>query len=450
MTSSFDLIVIGTGTAASTVAEECREAGWGVAIIDSRPYGGTCALRGCDPKKVLVGVAQVMDWVRRMEGKGVHADQFSIRWPDLMRFKHSFTDPVSRQRGEGFQKASIATFHGRARFAGRTSIEVGSDTLEALHIVIAAGAKPATLNIPGENLLITSEQFLDLEKLPSSLIFVGGGYISFEFAHLAARAGSRVTMLHRGRHPLPGFDPDLVSRLLQTTRELEIDLQLEAQVEGLESVAGGVIVTASVQGEKRTFTAEMAVHGAGRVPEIDDLDLETGEVERERHGVKVNEYLQSVSNPVVYAAGDAAASGGLPLTPVAGYEGRIVAANLLNGNHLKTNYVGVPTVVFTVPPLARVGLLEENARKLNLRFKTQQADTSGWYSSRRVGERYSAFKVLIEENTDRILGAHLLGSEADETINLFALAVRFGITASQLRDMIFSYPTHASDIPYML
>jgi len=106
--------------------------------------------------------------------------------------------------------------------------------------------------------------------------------------------------------------------------------------------------------------------------------------------------------------------------------------------------------VFTVPPLARVGLLEENARKLNLRFRTQQADTSGWYSSRRTGGRYTAFKVLIEENTDRILGAHLLGSEADEMINLFGLAMRFGITASQLRDMIFSYPTHASDIPYML
>lgn len=450
MTSSFDLIVVGTGTAASTVAEECRAAGWGVAIIDSRPYGGTCALRGCDPKKVLVGAGQVLDWVRRMEGKGVHADQFSIRWPELMRFKHTFTDPVSKQREEGFQKARIATFHGRARFAGRTSIEVGSDTLEALHIVIAVGAKPATLNIPGENLLITSDQFLDLEELPPSLIFVGGGYISFEFAHLAARAGSSVTMLHRGRHPLPGFDPDLVSRLLQKTRELGIDLQLETQVEGLESVTGGLIVTASVRGEKRTFTAEMAVHGAGRVPEINDLDLETGQVESERHGVKVNEYLQSVSNPVVYAAGDAAASGGLPLTPVAGYEGRIVAANLLKGNHLKTNYVGVPTVVFTVPPLARVGLLEENARKLNLRFRTQQADTSGWYSSRRTGEKYSAFKVLIEENTDRILGAHLLGSEADETINLFGLAMRFGITASQLQDMIFSYPTHASDIPYML
>lgn len=450
MTSSFDLIVVGTGTAASTVAEECRAAGWGVAIIDSRPYGGTCALRGCDPKKVLVGAGQVLDWVRRMEGKGVHADQFSIRWPELMRFKHTFTDPVSKQREEGFQKAGIATFHGRARFAGRTSIEVGSDTLEALHIVIAVGAKPATLNIPGENLLITSDQFLDLEELPPSLIFVGGGYISFEFAHLAARAGSSVTMLHRGRHPLPGFDPDLVSRLLQKTRELGIDLQLETQVEGLESVTGGLIVTASVRGEKRTFTAEMAVHGAGRVPEINDLDLETGQVESERHGVKVNEYLQSVSNPVVYAAGDAAASGGLPLTPVAGYEGRIVAANLLKGNHLKTNYVGVPTVVFTVPPLARVGLLEENARKLNLRFRTQQADTSGWYSSRRTGEKYSAFKVLIEENTDRILGAHLLGSEADETINLFGLAMRFGITASQLQDMIFSYPTHASDIPYML
>jgi glutathione reductase (NADPH) len=154
----------------------------------------------------------------------------------------------------------------------------------------------------------------------------------------------------------------------------------------------------------------MVVHGAGRAPDLDDLDLGTAGVQSEKiRGVKVNEYLQSDSNPAVYAAGDAAASGGLPLTPVAAYEGEIVAANLIGGNHVKPNYEGIPSVVFTIPPLASVGLQEDAAKKKGLHFRINKADTATWYSSRRIGEKYSGFKVLIEEGTDRILGAHLLG-----------------------------------------
>lgn len=166
--------------------------------------------------------------------------------------------------------------------------------------------------------------------------------------------------------------------------------------------------------EKYTTDADMIVHGAGRVPEIDDLDLGAAGVQREKtRGVKVNEYLQSVSNPAVYAAGDAAASGGLPLTPVATYEGEIVATNLLEGNHVKPNYPGVPSVVFTIPSLASVGLQEEAARKQGLHFRINKASTAAWYSSKRVGEKYSGFKVLIEEDTDRVLGAHIFGPHAE-------------------------------------
>lgn len=450
MNKNYNIVIIGTGTAAATVAYECRAAGWQVALIDSRPFGGTCVLRGCDPKKVLVGAGQVLDWVQRMKGRGVEAGKMEIRWPDLMRFKRTFTEPVPKMREESFAKAGMAAFHGRARFIGKTAVQVGEDVLEGRYVVVAAGAKPASLKIPGEELLTTSEQFLDLDALPASILFVGGGYISFEFAHLAVRAGSRVTILHREARPLAGFDPDLVDRLVQKTRELGIDLQLGATVESIEGVHGRLAVHAARQGEKLTFATEMAVHGAGRVPEIDDLDLEAGGVDRVRQGVKVNEYLQSSSNAAVYAAGDAAASGGLPLTPVAGYEGGIVAANLLKGNHQQPDYLGIPTVVFTVPSLASVGLQEKAAREKGLRFKVNQGDSSGWYSSRRVNEKYSGFKVLVEEKTDRILGAHLLGSEASELINIFALAIRAGMPAAHLKSMIFSYPTHASDVQYML
>ena len=132
MTKKFDLVAIGTGAAASAVASRCRSAGWQVAIVDSRPFGGTCALRGCDPKKVLVGAAEVIDWGRRMEGKGVQAQQLRIDWRELMRFKRSFTEPVPKQREEGFAKAGIAAFHGRARFVGPSTVQVGEEVLERL------------------------------------------------------------------------------------------------------------------------------------------------------------------------------------------------------------------------------------------------------------------------------------------------------------------------------
>jgi glutathione reductase (NADPH) len=323
--------------------------------------------------------------------------------------------------------------------------------LGARYVVVAAGAKPARLKIPGENLLTTSEQFLELDVLPHRIVFVGGGYISFEFAHVAARAGAKATILHRGARPLAGFDPDLVDRLVQRTRELGVDVQLQTEVEAIDGAPGRLTVHASTAGEKRTWQTEMVVHGAGRVPEIDDLNLHAAGVEwDERLGIKVNEFLESVSNPAVYAAGDAAASGGLPLTPVAAHDGGVVAANLLEGNHLKPNYLGVPTVVFTVPHLASVGLQERTAREQGLRFRTNHADTSGWYSSRRVGEKCSGYKVLVEEGSARILGAHLLGPHADDLINIFALAIRKELKATGLQEMLFAYPTHASDIPYMV
>ena len=148
MIRKFDLIAIGTGSAASAVASRCREAGWQVAIVDSRPFGGTCTLRGCDPKRVLVGAAEAVDWIRRMKGKGIQAAKLQIDWSELMRFKRSFTEPVPKRREGGFEKAGIAAFHGRARFAGPTTVQVGEETLEGRYVVIAAGEVPADLK-PG-------------------------------------------------------------------------------------------------------------------------------------------------------------------------------------------------------------------------------------------------------------------------------------------------------------
>jgi glutathione reductase (NADPH) len=450
LTTTVDMIVIGTGSAAQNVAYTCRASGWSVAVVDSRPFGGTCQLRGCDPKKVLVGVAELVDWSRRLQDKGISAPGLSIKWPDMMRFKRTFTDPVPEQTEHSFAEAGIIVRQGRARFVDRTAVRVGDDTLVGHHVVIATGARHASLGIPGEEYLTTGTQFLELDNLPPRVVFVGGGYIAFEFAHIAARAGAGVQILHRGARPLNKFDPDLVSQLVQATRDLGVEVQLNTAVTAIERRGDHVLVHAQTGVQEHTIEADLVIHAAGRVPEIDDLELEQAGIARQKDGVSVNAYLQSVTNPAVYAAGDSVASGGFPLTPVAGMQGDIVARNLLEGNQHTPNYTGIPSVVFTTPPLARVGLDEEAAHARGLRFRTHHEDTSGWYSSRRVALPHTGFKVLVEEDTERLLGAHLLGLHAEEVINLFALAIRAGLRATDLKQMVYAYPTSASDVSYMV
>ncbi|MCA1595338.1 MAG: NAD(P)/FAD-dependent oxidoreductase [Chloroflexi bacterium] len=399
---------------------------------------------------MLVGAAQAIDDVQRMQGKGLETAGAHIDWSALIRFKETFVDTVPDEHEASYAKAGIAAFHGVARFVGPTAIQIGSDLLDARHILIAAGARPAPLGLPGEELITNSTAFLNLKELPARIVFIGGGFISFEFAHVARRAGAEVTILHRGACPLAGFDPDLVDQLAQTTREIGIDLKLNSIVKAIEKTDTGLAVRADGEGGSQSYEADLVVHGAGRVPEIDDLNLQAGGVEREKQGVRVNEYLQSVSNPAVYAAGDCAALAVPRLTPVSSMEGEVAADNLLHGNRRRPDFTEVPTVVYTIPPLASVGLQEQAARDQGLKFRTNRQDTTAWYSSRRLAVRQTGSKVLVEEETGRILGAHLFGPHADELINLFAIAIRFRLTSADLERMIFAYPTGASDISYLV
>lgn len=450
MADPYDLIVIGTGVAATTIAEKCRGAGWRVAIVDRRPYGGTCMLRGCDPKKLLWGVAETVDRARRLAEDGFAAKGTSLAWPALMRFKRSFLEDLPRAVEQRLRDAGIDTLHGRAHFVDRREVAVDGRVVEGRHVAIASGSRPTPLPIPGAEHLLTSDDFLELEELPETIVFVGGGYISFEFAHIAARAGAKATILHQGDRPLAHFDRDLVERLLEKSRRVGIDIRCDSRVERVEKAGHGVKVWAKSHGANRPFEAAAVVHGAGRVPDIDDLDPAAGGIEREGHRLRLTPSLQSVSNDAVFAAGDAAAAGPM-LTPVSELDADTVAENLLAGNaHRTVDYRGVPSVVFAIPPLASVGLGEEEARAQNLRFRVAQADTSAWYSARRVKEDTAAFKVLIEDGTSRILGAHIIGSNAEEAINLFALAVRLDLGADQLRRLVPAYPSAGSDIGYML
>ena len=241
----------------------------------------------------------------------------------------------------------------------------------------------------------------------------------------------------------------MVVGAVRRSRELGIRIELETDVRGVDATATGLVVRGVQRGVERTFETDVAVHGAGRVPELDSLDLDAAGVKRAKHGVTVNQFLQSVSNEAVYAGGDAAASGP-PLTPKADHDVGVLVTNLLEGNRRTPNYDGIASCVFTVPPLASTGLTEDAARASGRTFRTNFHDTSGWFHARRVGETASGFKVLVEEGTDHILGAHLLGPHADEVINLFAMAVRLRIPARNFKEVIFAYPTSGSDVRFMV
>ncbi len=444
----YDVLVIGTGTGAAAVVKRLAAAGRSVAVVDHRPFGGTCALRGCDPKKALVAGAEAIDLARHMQGHGV-AGSARIEWPELIRFKRSFTDPIPAAREAEFAKAGIETLHGRARFVGPDAIAAGERTFTAERIVLASGAEPAPLGIPGAELLATSEDFMALARLPARVLLVGGGYIAAEFSHIAARAGAEVTVLQRAPRLLTGFEPELVGWLMGAFAALGVDVRLNCEVKAIERRGEAFAVAATENGASRSYEADLVVHAAGRRPALGDLDLEAGGVATGDGRLRLNAFLQSRTNPAVYAVGDAAQCGP-PLTPVSARDGAAAAANILDGNHVRPDYRGVPRVAFTQPPIASVGLGEAEARRQGLKFACKLERTSGWFTARRVAEPVYGYKSLVEEGSGRILGAHLVGPDAEDTINLFALAIRHGLTADDLKSAAFAYPTAASDIDSML
>lgn len=445
----FDVFIMGSGMAGMTVANKCASKGLSVGITDELPYGGTCALRGCDPKKVLIGATEVTDFAKRLYGKGIDKVP-SVNWADLMKFKDSFVDPMPPSIEKSYKKKGIATFHSSAKFVDENQLQVGDETIEAEKIVISAGAKARDLGVPGKEHALTSTDFLNLKQLPDSLLFIGGGYIAFEFAHIAARCGAKVTVVHRGSSPLENFESDIVRHLMKATEALGIDLVLETEVTEIRKKDGRFTVMGIHNDQTTEYSATAVFNSAGRVAAIFNLDLEKANVEYGEKGVMVNEHLQSVSNPRIYAAGDSADTEGLPLTPVAVMEGHIAASNMINGNRKKANYPPMPTVVFTQPVMASVGLTEKEAKEKNLSFKVNYQSVPGWFNAKRLNADEYAYKTLIDREKGVVLGAHLIGPHAEETINLFAMAMKAGMKAGDIKNMLFSYPTLASDISHMV
>ncbi len=443
MAERYDVIVIGTGQAGQAAAAGCARRGLRTAVVDRLPYGGTCALRGCDPKRVLLAGVDAVEGLRRLEGRGT-VGPARLQWDALQRFKRTFTDPVPRDVERWLRSIGVTTLHGEARFVAADRLDVEGAECEAASVVVATGAWPAPLGIPGDELVTRSHDFLELFELPARVVFVGGGYVSFELAHMAAAAGSACTIVHRGSRPLEGFDADVVAMLVESSREAGIDIVLDAPVTGVRREAGELVVDAG----GRALRCDLAVHGAGRPPDIAGLSLEAADVAHGPRGIEVDEKLRSTTNPGVFACGDAAARG-LPLTPVAARQGRIVARVIGGDETAAWDDPVTPTVCFTGPPLASVGMTEQAARASGIDVDVKLSDTSAWYRSRRLAVVRSGAKTIVERTTRRIVGAHLFGPDAEETVNTLAVAISAGMTADQVIARPLAYPTSAMDFDFL-
>ncbi len=502
--TNFDVFIIGTGTAGDTAAAILRDAGLTVAIADNDDYGGTCALRGCQPKKYLVVPAHAA-----LEGAGLTQRGFvekpRLDWAAIQRSRAEFTDAVPGGTEDGLREQGITTFHGTCRFLDAETVQCGSETIRAKRILVAAGARPRPLPIPGGEFARSSDDFLNLPVLPQHITFIGGGYISMEFATVAVAAGAEVTVLQRGDRVMDRFDPDLVDELQRGCAARSIDIVTNAETASITSNgdggsnggnsasraardAGRPGAQARQDARTRPFTVNLAdgttietdlvLAALGRVPNTDTLDLENAGIEASPRGVATDGTMKT-SVPSVYAAGDCVAS--IQLSPVSDAEARVAARNIIldlvgpdgapggvggaasdtggtatsdrgstsNADRPRLDLSVLPTVVFTYPQLAQFGLSDAEAQERGgIRINTGSG--AGWPNYRRLNESNVMYKVMIDEETDRILGAHILAPNAGELVNLLALAAKAGTPAREFREFPWAYPTYTSDLKYML
>jgi glutathione reductase (NADPH) len=446
---AFDVVILGGGNAGIGVTGPVRRAGMSVAMIEQDLVGGTCPNRGCTPKKVLVAAGHALHEIERASVHGISVGRAKLDWRALIDREKDMIKDIPANLARAMVHRNVEVIKGQAAFAGPDTIRVGNRELKAKHIVIATGSKPRPLPIPGAEHMITSDDMLSERELPRSVIFIGGGVISLEFGHVYARAGASVSILEALPQLLPAMDIDAVAHLQAESERIGIDVKTGVSVKRIEHANGSFRVVFARQGAEYTLGADRVVNGAGRIANVDALDLASGNVEHANGRVAVDRYLRSTSNAKVHVCGDAVPISP-QLSPIATYEGDMVGRNIVEGPKHSPDYSSMATSVYTVPALAAVGLTEAAARQKGFGIKVHTNDMLEWFSARTYAETQAWSKIIVDEATGNILGAHLVGHSGQELVNLFALAMRFGITASQIRENVYAYPTFSSDIRYML
>src|SRR5882757_8380428 len=445
----FDVVILGGGNAGIGVTGPVRRAGMSVAMIESHDLGGTCPNRGCTPKKVLVAAGHALHEIERASVHHIAVGKPKLDWAALIDRKKDLIKDIPQNLARSMARRKVEVIKGRAVFAGPNTIRVGDRELEAGHIVIATGSRPRPLPIPGAEHMITSDEMLSEREMPDTVIFVGGGVISLEFGQVYARAGAKVTILEALPQLLPAMDTDAVAQLKTESERIGIGVKTNVGVKRIERANGRLRVIFTHDGAEHSAEADRVVNGAGRIANVDALDLAAGNVAHSNGRVAVDAHLRSTSNPKVYVCGDAVPISP-QLSPIATYEGDIVGRNIVEGPKYSPDYASMATSVYTVPALAAVGLTEAAARQKGFAIDVHTNDMNDWFSAKTYAETVAWSKIIVDQATDRIVGAHFVGHAGQELINLFGLAMRFGITAGQIRDNVYAYPTFSSDIKHML
>ena len=444
----YDVFVIGSGIAGQTAAKICVKAGLSVAIADKREYGGVCATRGCDPKKVMLQFADLMQHCRQLKGLGI-TELPKVDWKAVQKFKSQFTDDVPTSTEENLIELGIDLYHQSPKFLSATEIEVEGKTVSADKFVIATGYLPRPLKFKGAEMLQNSDDILNLAEIPESAIFIGAGYVGMEFSYMLASLGCKVTMIELGNRALKPFDPFLVAQVQESMKNIGVNFIFNAETTSVEKLTKNHELTFKVNGKAQSLKSQVIFNTSGRVPSIALLDLEKANIDADRTGVLVNDFMQSKSQPNIYACGDVS-SISLPLTPLSGLQGYIAGHNIVNGNTKAFEHPLIPSVVFTHPNLTSVGYSEEEARSRYKNIKVYKGDVPYWYNAKKNNTKTYAYKILVNERTEKIIGAHILSAEANETINIFATAIQNDMTVNAFKKMIFTYPSYTNDFKSML
>jgi glutathione reductase (NADPH) len=447
-TESYDIVILGGGNAGFGVSAEAAEAGKRIAFVEERDFGGTCPNRGCTPKKVLVAAAHALHEIEIAKIHGIEVGKPSLDWAKLNDREKAMIASIPEKMAELAAKRGDV-YRGHARFASPNAVAVGDQILEAEHIVIATGSKPRPLPVPGAEHLITSDEVLSERELPGEVVFIGGGVIAMEFSHVYARAGAKVTILEAMPTVLTGQDAEAVAEVRRESERIGIVIKTDVEVTKIAPAEGRIQISYRHDGKEATVRADRAVNGAGRVANVDTLDLEAGDVRHDKGRIETDGHLRSVSNPAVWVCGDALVTSA-QLSPLATYEGQLVGRNIVGGAKEQPDYRTIPSCVYTVPALASVGLTQAQAEKKGLKFEVSVNDMRDWFSGETYGETVAWAKVLTEEGSGRILGAQMVGHSGEELIHLFALAMRQGITAANLKSSVFAFPTFSADVKSLM
>lgn len=446
MAYDYDLFVIGAGSGGVRAARFSADFGARVAIAESRYLGGTCVNVGCVPKKLLVYASQYEDTLALAGGYGWSLDPGRFDWPTLIANKNREIERLNGIYRRLLESSGVSLYEGHARLCDAHTVEVDGQRFSAEHILIATGCWPHVPDIPGGDLAITSNQVFFLDRLPPRVLVVGGGYIAVEFAGIFHGMGAATTLLYRGDLFLRGFDGRIREHLRDEMQKKGVDLQFNANPVRIARNADGTLAVTLEDG--RMLQTDCVLYATGRRPALDDLGLEHTRVERDAQGyIRVDDAYRT-SEPSILALGDVI--GRVQLTPVALAEGMAVARRLFRPDSFRPlDYHLIPTAVFSQPNIGTVGLTEEGARAAGHRLRLYESRFRPMKSQFAGSEEATLMKLVVDADSDKVLGCHMVGPDAGEVIQGLAVALRAGATKRIFDETIGIHPTAAEEFVTM-